>query len=157
MHRHAGLVEVSVLVEAGYHGTPEGWNRESSRLFAIDVAMLTCRQSLGRLNDRERTLVMVKLNEARRLVVDSRDPELEWVLNELEPELNTCSDQATRPMWLTLLNALLPCPYRAAVATCRSALLATGDDGEELTAVLRERLTARIGEGELLQPPVAVA
>jgi hypothetical protein len=136
----AGLIEIDAVLD--------GWTRESARLFAIDTAMLACRQGQGQLADGEVRLVMEKLAEARRLVVDDRDSELEWVLTALEPHLNRPG--AARAVWATVLNSLLPCPYRAAVATCRAALVASPARVDELSAIMRDRLRARLEEGALL-------
>ncbi|MCI0425537.1 MAG: hypothetical protein L0Z47_06760 [Actinobacteria bacterium] len=153
LYRASGLAEVAGLIEMD--PLDKGWNRESARLFAIDAAMLACREGGSLLGDAELRQMLLKLGEARRLVVDDRDYELEWLLDELLPYLAHSS--ATRPTWATVMNALLPCPYRSAVATCRGVLVAHPREAETLSSILRDRLRARLDEGALLRPEYAVA
>jgi hypothetical protein len=147
LNRQASLVEVCRLIEA--ESDFQGWTRESSRLFAIDIAMLVARGSFDQFEKEDRDTLVGALSEARRLVVDDRDGELEWVLLAPEPHLHR-STARSRSAWLTGLNALIPCPYRASVATCHAGLIANPEGADHLCSVLRQRLRARLDEGALL-------
>jgi len=151
LHRQESLSEVKKLIEMRSEETDDGWGRESARLFAIDIALLTTRRHIDRLSAADSRLLMIKLNEARRLVVDDRDHDLEWVQGEFEPYLRHAVSTGARPVWLTALNAMLPSPYRAAVAALTAALSASADQIDELSAILGQRLRARLGEGALLR------
>jgi hypothetical protein len=147
LNREASLAEVCRFIEA--ESDSRGWTRESSRLFAIDIAMLVARGSFDQLDKEERDTLVGALSEARRLVVDDRDEELEWVLLALEPHLHR-STTSSRSAWLTGMNALIPCPYRASVATCHAGLTINPEVADHLCSVLRQRLRARLDEGALL-------
>ena len=151
LHRQESLSEVKKLIEMRSEETDDGWGREAARLFAIDIALLTTRRHIDRLSAVDSRLLMVKLNEARRLVVDDRDHELEWVQGEFEPYLRQAASTGARPVWLTALNAMLPSPYRAAVAALTAALTASPDQIDELSVILGQRLRARLGEGAMLR------
>ncbi|MEX0865524.1 MAG: hypothetical protein WD269_11750 [Acidimicrobiia bacterium] len=151
LHRQESLAEVKKLIEVRSEETDDGWGRESARLFAIDIALLTTRRHFDRLSAADSRFLMVKLNEARRLVVDDRDHELGLVQGEFEPYLKHVVSPGARVVWLTALNALLPSPYRAAVAALTAALTASPDQIEDLSAILGQRLRARLGEGALLR------
>ena len=149
LHRLESLREIEALIEMPSARIEDGWSTESARLFAIDTAMLVARRHMSDLVESDRLFLMIKLNEARRLVVDDRDQELEWIQGEFGSFLGSPAIH-TRHIWLTVLNSMLPSPYRAAVATVAAAL-STSDVIDDLSATLRDRLIARLGEGALLR------
>lgn len=149
LHRVESLTEVRHLIDEHLDDLDDGWSAETARLYAIDVAMVVTRRHLGFLTDQDRQLLVVKLNEARRLVIDHRAAELEWIQLEFESHLGRGSSLQTRPVWLTAINAMLPSPYRAAVTAAAAALTLHPAEIDDLAGALRDRLRARLGEGDL--------
>lgn len=145
------LIEVKQTIEMGFEVIDDGWSVESARLFAIDTAMLAVRNGLNRLTELERQVLIRRLTEARRLVVDERDQELGMIQGEFETSLGQARDSASRAVWLVAINAMLSSPYRAAVTTVAAALSPQARSNGDLARVLRSRLRARLGEGTLLR------
>ena len=146
--RISNLERVKGLLSMDIGPSDGGWSIESARLFSIDAAMLALRRLWNSVGDKERQELSGSLQEARRMVVDRRDEELGFLQLSLESRLK---DSRHRGVWLTTLNALMPCPFRAAEATLEAALqLEPHDQAESLASLLRRRLSARLDEGMLL-------
>ena len=129
----------------------DGWHRESARLFAIDIALTVVRRNMATMDDRDRSAVTRNLHEARTLTISGRDDELDFVLASLEVNLNAAETYRQRRVWLTAMDALLSSPYRAALVTTRNALsFGATDVFADLRGLIRERLVARLAEGNLL-------
>lgn len=93
----------------------------------------------------ERLQLSDSLQEARRLTVDGQIDELGYLQIALESHL---TGALSRGVWLTALNALMPCPYRAAEATLIAAMRL--ESHESFGDMLRQRLRARLDEGMLM-------
>jgi len=148
------LTEVMLLVDMRLGASRDGWNRESARLFAIDTAMTVLRRHLDVISEADRQTLSQHLAQSRALVVGERDGELAFIQAAVESQLSLLSPGRERQVWLTVMDALIPSPYRAALVTVRNALASEpqgpfGDLGPQL----RARLTARLGEGSLLSEP----
>lgn len=156
LDQETSLIEIMHLVEGDLGLAPEGWNRETARLFAIDTAMAAIRRNITLLTESERHRLITHLQEARSLVVTGRDSELGFIQAAMETHLPLTANDTTRQIWLTAIDALLPSPYRAALVSTKSALsLRTGDSAADLPNLLWERLAARLGEGSIHSEPTA--
>jgi hypothetical protein len=145
------LNEILVLIEMRSSDSADGWHRESARLFAIDTALTVVRRNMATMKDRDRHAVTRHLHEARTLAVAGRDDELDFVLAGLEASLQAADSDRQRRVWLTAMDALLSSPYRAALVSTRNALMFGATDVfADLRGLLRERLIARLDEGNLL-------
>jgi hypothetical protein len=150
-YRYESLIEVKEMTGMGAEPVDDGWNAESARLFAIDVAMLMYKRDPAAMVELDRIALLGRLGEARRLVVEGKDGDLGYVQNEFEVYLVRASNQA-RSIWLTAINAMIPSPFRAARA-CVEAAIALSDVGD-LPERIVDRLRARMEEGSLIaQPP----
>lgn len=139
------------LVDMPFGVTGDGWNGESARLFAIDIAMTVIRRNSDILSEPERQLLLGKLQEARTLVVGRRDRELGSIQASLEAQLPLTEPGALRQIRLIAIDSLLPSPYRAALVSTRNALsLVAREAFTDLSGLIRERLLARLGEGSLV-------
>lgn len=148
------LTEIMHLVEMETGASGTGWNQETSRLFAIDTAVTVIRHNFDRLADADRLTIIGRLGEARTLVVAGRDEELGFLQAALESNLALAPTGPVRRLWLLAIDALLPSPYRAALIVTRSVLGLGAEHGQDgLATLLRGRLAARLGEGELLPRP----
>jgi hypothetical protein len=147
------LTEIMHLVdmETGASGT--GWNPETARLFAIDTAVTVIRRHFAQMPDADRLSVIGRLGEARTLVVAGRDDELGFLQAALEANLTLAPVGPLRRLWLLAIDALIPNPYRAALIVTRSVLGLEADEEGDLIGLVRIRLAARLGEGELLPRP----
>jgi hypothetical protein len=145
------LTEIMHLVDMSPGVTSDGWNAETARLFAIDTAMTVIRRNMTLLADVDRHRLFTQLHEARRLVDAERDEELGAAQAVLEIHLSETARVMERRMWLLAIDALLPCPYRAALITTRNALAPeSGELFDDPGILLKDRLIARLGEGTLL-------
>jgi hypothetical protein len=150
--RDSFLAEIVHLVDMPAVLVSDGWNGESARLFALDIAMTAIRRSLTTLHESERQVLIQGLQQARTLVVGGRDDEIGFLQDAFEAQLRLASPDK-RVVLLSALDALLPDPYRAALVSVRDTLEMGGTDSS-LPALLRDRLVARLGEGSLVsQPP----
>lgn len=152
--RDHALTEVMLLVDMALGSSGDGWTRESARLFAIDTAMTVLRRHLDVISEADRQTLSQHLGQSRALVVGERDGELAFIQAAAESQLSLLAPGRERQVWLTVMDALIPSPYRAALVTVRNALASEpqGPFGE-LGPQLRERLVARLGEGSLLSEP----
>lgn len=145
------LTEIMHLVDMETGADGAGWNPETARLFAIDTAVTVIRRNFDMLVDADRLSVIGHLGEARTLVVAGRDGELGFLQAALEAHLALEAPGPVRRLWLIAIDALMPNPYRAALVITRGVLGLDADRPiEGLAALLRSRLAARLGEGELL-------
>jgi len=148
------LGEIMHLVDMPFGVTGDGWNGESARLFAIDIAMTVIRRNLDILTESERQLLIGKLQEARTLVVAGRDPELGFIQANIEAQLPLSEPGPHRQIRLIAIDSLLPSPYRAALVSTRNALsLGAVEVFTDLSGLIRDRLLARLGEGSLVWDP----
>ncbi|MGB8360060.1 MAG: hypothetical protein WCE80_01515 [Acidimicrobiia bacterium] len=147
------LSEIMYLVDVRGGASSDGWHGESARLFAIDGAILVVRRHSDQLPEVDRQALMAKLQEARRLAVAKRDSELGFLQVALESHLALAEPGWARQLWLISIDALIPSPFRAALAVARSALFSEADASPDLARVLRDRLLARLDEGSLLTEP----
>lgn len=148
------LVEIMHLVEMGLGASDMGWHRESARLYAIDVAMTVIRRNTGAIPETERQHLSARLHEARTLVVGDRDAELGFIQTALETHMATAGSSRERRVWLAAIDALVPSPYRAALISTRNALsLGAMGTFNDVAALLRDRLIARLDEGSLTAEP----
>lgn len=139
------------LVEMETGASGNGWNPETARLFAIDTAVTVIRRNFHLLPDADRLTIIGRLGEARTLVVAGRDVELGFLQAALEANLALEPPGPVRRLWLIAIDAMMPNPYRAALIITRGVLGLDAHRGiEGLAALLRGRLAARLGEGELL-------
>lgn len=144
------LSEIMHHVDMASGVTAEGWNGETARLFAIDIAMLVLRRNILVLSEVDRQTLSYQLQEARSLVVAGRDSELGFIQAALETHLRLTETFQQRRLWLTAIDALVPSPFRAALIATRNALtLGTTEAVADFSALLRDRLLARLGEGSL--------
>lgn len=152
--RVTALTELMHLVDMEPGVTSDGWSRLTARLFAIDTAMVAVRRNLALMSDADRQSLLLLLHQARTLVSDHRDDELDFVQAALEANLSQTAPGRERQVWLTAMDALLPSPYRAALVSTKSAL-SLGATGAfvDLTELLRGRLRARLTEGSLHLEP----
>lgn len=148
------LSEIMYLVDVRGGVPTDGWHAESARLFAIDAAIVVARRHAGRISESDRQTLMARLHEARRLAVAGRDRELGFIQVALESHLALAAPGWARQVWLISIDALIPSPYRAALAVARSALFSEAEASPELARSLRQRLLARLEEGSLLAEPV---
>lgn len=145
------LSEIMHLVDMESGVTSDGWSPESARLFAIDTAMTALRRNMTALPEAEKQRLVLRLQEARTLVVSGRDSELGFIQTSLEAHLSLATNNRHRRLSLMAIDALIPSPYRAALVTTKSALsLGTTESLADLSNLLRDRLLARLGEGSLL-------
>jgi hypothetical protein len=149
----SNLSEIMHLVDMQFGITSEGWNTETARLYAIDIAMLVLRRNVLVLAEVDRQTLTYQLQEARTLVVGGRDRELGFLQAALESHLNLARGPQERRLWLAAIDALLPNPYRAALVSTKNALCEDTDALAEFSNLLRDRLLARLGEGSLNSEP----
>jgi hypothetical protein len=148
------LTEIMHLVDMETGASGVGWNPETARLFAIDTAVTVIRRNFDKIPDADRLTIIGRLGEARTLVVAGRDEELGFLQAGLEANLGLTPPGSLRSLWLLAIDALIPSPYRAALIVTRSVLgLGAVPGPDDLTGLLRDRLSARLGEGELLPRP----
>jgi len=143
------LTEIMHLVDVQPGVTSEGWNRETARMYAIDVAMMVLRRHLLALTEVHRQTLTYQLQEARSLVMSGRDGEIGFIQAALESHLSLAQSTEERRLWLTAIDAFLPSPFRAALVSTRNALALGGSELAGFADQLRERLLARLGEGSL--------
>ncbi len=149
-NQRSTLSEIMHHVDMRSGVTSEGWNAETARLFAIDIAMLVLRRNILVLAEVDRQTLSYQLQEARSLVVAGRDSELGFIQAALETHLGLSDTSQERRLWLTAIDALVPSPFRAALIATRNALtLGTTEAVADFSALLRDRLLARLGEGSL--------
>ncbi len=145
------LTEIMHLVDMKSGASMNGWNAESARLFALDIAMTVLRRNAAIITEVDRKNLTARLHEARTLVVNERDDELGYLQASLESNLYLSNSGRSRTVWLTAMDALLPNPYQAALVTTRNALaVASSGPFGDLADRLRDRLTARLEEASLL-------
>lgn len=148
------LTEIMRLVEAAGEVDLAGWNRKTARLFAIDAAMGAIRRDADALSEADRHNMTSYLQEAKSLVVADRDDELGFLQAAMEARLAPVTPGSLRRLWLTAIDSLLPSPYRAALVSTENAIsLGTSETLADLSTLLRDRLSARPGEGSLLLEP----
>lgn len=148
------LTEIMHLVDMEPGVTSDGWSRQTARLFAIDTAIVAVHRNIALMSDADRQSLLLLLQQARTLVTDHRDDELDFVQAALEANLSQTVPGRERQVWLTAIDALLPSPYRAALVSTKSALsLGTTEALVDLTELLRDRLLARLTEGSLHLEP----
>lgn len=139
------------LVEMQSGAAMTGWNHESARLFAIDIAMTVLRRNATVVSEVDRQTLTARLHEARTLVVSERDDELGFLQAALEANLALARTGRARWVWLTAIDTMIPNPYRAALITTRNALaMGSSEAFVDLGTSLRDRLSARLDEGSLL-------
>lgn len=144
------LTEIMHLIDMRSGVTSEGWNTETARLFAIDIAMMVLRRNILVLAEVDRQTLAYQLQEARSLVVAGRDEELGFIQSALEAHLGLPDTTQVRRLWLTAMDALVPSPYRAALIATRNAMaLGPVEALSDFASLLRDRLLARLGEGSL--------
>lgn len=144
------LTEIMHLVDMEPGVTSDGWSRQTARLFAIDTAMVAVRRNMALMSEADRQSLLLLLQQARTLVTDHRDDELDFVQAALEAHLSQTAPGRERQVWLTAIDALLPSPYRAALVATKSALsLGAGEALVDITELLRDRLLAHLTEGSL--------
>lgn len=149
--RDSSLAEIMTLVELRGVANIDGWNGESARLLAIDLATITFRRRLMFVEVSDQNSLLAHLNEARKLVVGNRSDELGAIQHSLEGHLALARTGAERLVWLVAIDSLLPSPYRSALASVRAAL-ASDDD---IVDYIRDRVAARLSEGSLLAMPTS--
>jgi hypothetical protein len=147
--RASNLTEIMHLVDMQFGMSAEGWNTETARLYAIDIAMLVLRRNVLVLAEVDRQTLTYQLQEARCLVVSGRDSELGFLQAALETHLALARGPQERRLWLAAIDALIPDPYRAALVSTKDALSAGTEALAEVSTLLRDRLLARLGEGSL--------
>lgn len=148
-YRYESLIEVKEMTGMGTEPADDGWNAETARLFAIDVAMLMYKQDPNALAELDRIALLSRLGEARRLVVEGKDGDLGYVQNEFEVYMVRASNPSTRSIWLTAINAVIPSPFRAA-KVCVEAALTLSEVGDDFPGRIVDRLRARLEEGALI-------
>jgi hypothetical protein len=152
--RGSNLTEIMHLVDMQFGVTAEGWNTETARLYSIDVAMMVLRRNMLVLAEVDRQTLTHQLHEARTLVVSGRDSELGFLQAALESHLTLARDPQERRLWLAAIDAMLPNAYRAALVCTKNALASgTTEALSDFSSLLRDRLTARLGEGSLHSEP----
>lgn len=145
------LSTLKALIDMDNEPTDVGWGQEPARLFSIDTAMLVLRRNMASLDELDRKALSNRLHEARRLSIAGQEGELGFLQSELETYLSHSGSSKPRGIWLTALNALLPCPYRAAEIAVATALAVDAPASiSDLAEVLRQRLRARLSEGTLM-------
>lgn len=133
-----------------------GWNPQTARLFALDAAMATIRRDAGILSDADRHNLTSYLQEAKSLVVADRDDELGFLQAAMEARLSLIPPGERRQVWLTAIDSLIPSPYRSALVSTENAI-SLGNPGtlDDLSTLLRDRLSAGSGEGSIpLEPSI---
>lgn len=132
------------------------WNPQTARLFALDAAIATIRRDAAILSDADRHNLTSYLQEAKSLVVAGRDDELGFLQAAMETRLSLIHPGERRQVWLTAIDSLIPSPYRAALVSTENAVsLGTTETLDDLSTLLRNRLSAGSGEGSLLWEPTA--
>lgn len=145
------LTEIMHMVDMPSGTTSTGWNAETARLFALDTAMTSIRRHLALISESDKHILVNRLHEARSLVVTGRDTELGFIQAYLETHLAMALPEQERRVWLTAIDALIPCPFRSALVSTRNALSIKAMGGfTDVARLLRNRLLARLGEGSLL-------
>lgn len=148
------LNEIMQLVEIGIDTSRDGWRPQTARLYALDVAMMVVHRNLNVVSEASRQILFSGLREARALVVWERDNELGFIQGSLESQLALTREGRERRVWLTAIDALLPSPYRAALICTRDSLnLGATASFSNVSSLLRDRLVARLDEGNLLAQP----
>lgn len=143
----------SIMSLIGMRGVTdiEAWNGESARLLAIDLATIMFRRRLICLTVADQSALIAYFNEARRLVVASRSDELGAIQHILEGHRALARSGAERLVWGAAMDAMLPSPFRSALATVRSGL-ASDDD---IAGYIQDRLVARLSESSMLAMPTS--
>lgn len=145
------LTEIMHMVDMPSGPTSTGWNAETARLFALDTAMTAIRRHLALISEADKHSLVTRLHEARSLVVAGRDSELGFIQASLETHLAMAISEGERHVWLSAIDALMPCPFRSALVSTRNALSLKAIEGfPDAARLLRNRLLARLGEGSLL-------
>lgn len=131
-----------------------GWNPQTARLFALDAAMATIRRDAAILSDADRHNLTSYLQEAKSLVVADRDDELGFLQAAMEARLSLIPPGERRQVWLTAIDSLIPSPYRSALVSTENAIsLGNPETLDDLSTLLRDRLSAGSVEGSLLWEP----
>lgn len=132
----------------------EGWGSQTARLYALDIAMVVVNRNVNVIAEVGRQTLFGRLQEARTLVVSGRDDELGFVQGALESHLALTREGRERHVWLTVIDAMIPNPYRAALITTRDALsLGATATFSDFAGLARDRLVARLDEGKLMTQP----
>lgn len=148
------LTEIMHLIDMEPGVTSDGWSRQTARLFAIDTALVAVRRNMALMSEADRQSLLLLLQQARTLVADHREDELDFVQAALEAHLSQKAPGRERQVWLTAIDALLPSPYRAALVAAKSALsLGATEALVDLAELLRDRLLSRLTEGSLPLEP----
>ena len=150
-HQDPSLAEIMALVDLRSTADIDGWNHESARLFAIDLATIMFRRRLIVMDVADQGAIIAYFNEARRLVVADREDELGAIQYAMEGHLALARTGAERLIWLVAIDSLLPSPFRAALA-CTRAALAHDDD---IASYILDRVEARLSEGSMLAMPTS--
>lgn len=147
------LTEIMHLVDMEPGVTLDSWSRQSARQFAIDTATVAVRRNMALMSDADRQSLLLLLQQARTLVTDHRDEELDFVQAALEAHLVQTTPGRERHVWLVAIDALLPSPYRAALVATKGALaLGATEALVDLAEMLRDRLRTRLDEGVVVDP-----
>ena len=148
--RVTSVNEIMHLIDMPSGVTSEGWNRETSRHFALDGAMIATRRNLALLSEADRQSLILLLQQGRSLVTAGRDDELDFIQAALQARVAPTEIERERQVWLIAIDALIPSPFRAALVVTRGALsLGTTETFADLSQLLRDRLVARLAEGSL--------
>lgn len=148
------LLEIMELVHMGTGSAKDGWGAPAARLYALDVAMVVVNRNMNVIAEAGRQTLFGRLQEARTLVVSARDDELGFVQGALESHLSLTREGRERHVWLTVIDALIPNPFRAALICTRDALsLGATAAFADVAGLARDRLVARLDEGRLLAQP----
>lgn len=148
------LVEIMDLVHMASGSVKDGWGAQAARLYALDIAMVVVNRNVNVIAEAGRQTLFGRLQEARTLVVSGRDDELGFVQGALESHLALTREGRERHVWLTVIDAMIPNPYRAALITTRDALsLGATAAFSDVAGLARDRLVARLDEGKLMAHP----
>ncbi len=150
-HQDASLADIMSLVDMRGAAHIDGWNHESARLFAIDLATIMFRRRSIVMEVADQSALIAYFNEARRLVVADREDELGSIQYAMEGHLALARTGAERLIWLVAIDSLLPSPFRAALACTRAAL----DNDDDIAEYIVDRVEARLSEGSMLALPTS--
>lgn len=149
--RDTSLASIMSLVDMRGATNIDGWNGESARLFAIDLASIMFRRRLILMDVSDQSALIALFNEARRLVVADREDELGAIQYAMEGHLALARTGAERLVWLVAIDSLLPSPFRAALATARTAV----ETDDDIADYISDRIEARLSEGSMLAMPTS--
>lgn len=150
-YQDSSLASIMSLVAMRGIANIDGWNHESARLFAIDLATIVFRRRSIVMDVADQGSLIAYFNEARRLVVADREDELGSIQYAMEGHLALAKTGAERLIWLVAIDSLLPSPYRAALACVRAALAHDDDIADYIV----DRIEARLSEGSMLALPTS--